>query len=74
MDHLRSPVLEDIAGYLMKQIDNECMGDEDHTFLILKVFFHILHYIHHFKNVHPEKPLFLYRDELLFYFFNEGHW
>ncbi|XP_055481973.1 apolipoprotein B-100 [Psammomys obesus] len=37
MDHLRSPVLQDIAGYLLKHIDNECMGDEDHTYLILKV-------------------------------------
>ncbi|GAB1297285.1 Apolipoprotein B-100 [Apodemus speciosus] len=37
VDHSRSPVLQDIAGYLLKQIDNECMGEEDHTFLILRV-------------------------------------
>lgn len=37
VDHSRSPVLQDIAGYLLKQIDNECTGNEDHTFLILRV-------------------------------------
>ncbi|XP_028635227.1 apolipoprotein B-100 [Grammomys surdaster] len=37
VDRSRSPVLQEIAGYLLKQIDNECMGDEDHTFLILRV-------------------------------------
>lgn len=34
----------------------------------------ISRYIHHFKNGHPGKPLFLHWDELLFHFFNEGHW
>ncbi|KAL1783421.1 apolipoprotein B-100 [Sigmodon hispidus] len=37
----RSPILQDIADYLLKQIDNECMWDEDHTYLILRVFFHL---------------------------------
>ncbi|MEJ1287271.1 apolipoprotein B [Cricetulus griseus] len=36
-DHSRSPDLQDIADYLLKQIDNECTGDEDHTYLILRV-------------------------------------
>lgn len=31
--------LQDVAGYLLKQIDNECTGNEDHTYLILRVFF-----------------------------------
>ncbi|CAO2605109.1 Apolipoprotein B-100, partial [Lemmus lemmus] len=36
-DPSRSPNLQDVAGYLLKQIDNECTGDEDHTYLILRV-------------------------------------
>ncbi|XP_075840088.1 apolipoprotein B-100 [Microtus pennsylvanicus] len=36
-DHSRSPDLQDVAGYLLKQIDNECTGNEDHTYLILRV-------------------------------------
>ncbi|KAM5143258.1 apolipoprotein B-100 [Callospermophilus lateralis] len=29
--------LQDIADYLLEQIRNECTGDEDHTYLILRV-------------------------------------
>ncbi|KAM4867420.1 apolipoprotein B-100 [Thomomys bottae] len=29
--------LQDIANYLLEQIRNECVGDEEHTYLILKV-------------------------------------
>lgn len=29
--------LQDIANYLLEQIRNECTGDEDHTYLILRV-------------------------------------
>ncbi|CAH6786859.1 Apob [Phodopus roborovskii] len=36
-DLSRSPDLQNIADYLLKQIDNECTGDEDHTYLILRV-------------------------------------
>ncbi|KAL6051515.1 hypothetical protein STEG23_011320 [Scotinomys teguina] len=37
VDNSTAPDLQDIANYLLKQIDNECMGDEDHTYLILRV-------------------------------------
>ncbi|XP_048209343.1 apolipoprotein B-100 [Perognathus longimembris pacificus] len=29
--------LQDIANYLLEQIRNECMGDEEHTYLILRI-------------------------------------
>lgn len=29
--------LEDIADYLLEQIHNDCTGNEDHTYLILRV-------------------------------------
>uniref|UniRef100_A0A8D2DWC7 Apolipoprotein B-100 n=1 Tax=Sciurus vulgaris TaxID=55149 RepID=A0A8D2DWC7_SCIVU len=29
--------LQDVANYLLEQIRNECTGDEDHTYLILRV-------------------------------------
>ncbi|XP_006981496.1 apolipoprotein B-100 [Peromyscus maniculatus bairdii] len=37
VDHSSSTDLQDIANYLLKKIDNECMWDEDHTYLILRV-------------------------------------
>ncbi|XP_050999322.1 apolipoprotein B-100 [Acomys russatus] len=37
VDPTRSPDLQDIAGYLLKQIGNECLGNEDHTYLILRI-------------------------------------
>ncbi|XP_023566702.1 apolipoprotein B-100 [Octodon degus] len=35
--HTMTEDLQDIANYLQEQIRNECSGDEDHTYLILRV-------------------------------------
>ncbi|KAM6180366.1 apolipoprotein B-100 [Erethizon dorsatum] len=37
MTHTRNQDLQDIAIYLQEQIGNQCTGDEDHTYLILRV-------------------------------------
>lgn len=61
--------LLEIADYLSEQIRNDCTGNEDHIYLILRVFS-----VFCMKRSFPVHPSLLLCPDSLLFLFNAGHW
>lgn len=67
--------LLDIADYLLEQIRNDCTGNEDHTYLILRVLSVFCVKTYYFRSSLPGHPLLLLlHPDFLLLLFNAGHW